>query len=74
VSAATVVVKDSEGKEIDSQLLPIINSTLKIRNNYVKAYLGKIPSETVKYWVAFSASIPPLGFNTYTIEAAKQTG
>lgn len=74
VSTATLVIKDSDGKEIDSQLLPISNSTLQIRNNYVKAYLGKIPSETVKYWVAFSVSIPPLGFNTYTIEVAKQTG
>ncbi|GLT27153.1 hypothetical protein SLA2020_021770 [Shorea laevis] len=74
VLTAKLVVKDSEGREIESQLLPVSNSTLRIRDHSVKAYLGKIPTETVKYWVAFSASVPPLGFSTYIIETAKQTG
>ncbi|GKV26020.1 hypothetical protein SLEP1_g35382 [Rubroshorea leprosula] len=74
VFTTKLVVKDSEGREIESQLLPVSNSTLRIRDHYVKAYLGKIPMETVKYWIAFSASVPPLGFSTYIIETAKQTG
>ncbi|XP_020533563.1 alpha-mannosidase At3g26720 isoform X2 [Jatropha curcas] len=74
VSTEKVVVKDSDGREIESQLLPISNATLFMRNKYVKAYLGKFPSETPKYWLAFSASIPPLGFSTYTVSSTRQTG
>ncbi|OMO99297.1 hypothetical protein COLO4_13373 [Corchorus olitorius] len=74
VSTASIIVKDSEGREIESQLLPLSNSTSKIRSLYVKAYLGKTPRETVKYWLAFSVSVPPLGFSTYIVETAKQTG
>lgn len=74
VSSEKVFVKDSGGKTVESQLLPLSNATLRIRNRYVKAYLGKAPSETIKYWLAFSASVPPLGFSTYTVSIAKPTG
>ncbi|XP_050232390.1 alpha-mannosidase At3g26720 isoform X1 [Mercurialis annua] len=74
VSTEKVVVQDSSGKEIESQLLPILNATLSLRNKYVKAYLGKFPSETLKYWLAFSVSLPPLGFSTYTVSSSKQPG
>ncbi|XVE67609.1 hypothetical protein DITRI_Ditri09bG0001600 [Diplodiscus trichospermus] len=40
VSTARVIVKDSEGREIESQLLPLSNSTSRLRSYYVKAYLG----------------------------------
>ncbi|XP_065866110.1 alpha-mannosidase At3g26720-like isoform X1 [Euphorbia lathyris] len=72
VSMENVVVHDSSGKAIASQLLPISNTTLRMRNKYVKAYLGKFPSETVKYWLAFSVALPPLGFSTYTVSTTKQ--
>ncbi|KAJ4833502.1 hypothetical protein Tsubulata_007999 [Turnera subulata] len=74
VSSEKVVVQDSNGNEIESQLLPISNATLRIRKKYVEAYLGKFPSETLGYWLAFSVSLPPLGFNTYLISIAKETG
>ncbi|XVF57695.1 hypothetical protein PTKIN_Ptkin07bG0002600 [Pterospermum kingtungense] len=74
VSTSRVIVKDSEGREIESQLLPLSNSVSHIRSHYVKAYLGKTPREMVKYWVAFSVSVPPLGFSTYVVGAAKETG
>ncbi|KAJ0047951.1 hypothetical protein Pint_16953 [Pistacia integerrima] len=73
VSTQKVIVKDSGGRTIDSQLLPLSNATLSIRNHYVKAYLGKTPSEAIKYWLAFSASVPALGFSTYVVSIAKQT-
>ncbi|KAJ6686995.1 ALPHA-MANNOSIDASE [Salix purpurea] len=67
------MVRDSSGGEIESQLLPISNATLHIRK-YVKAYLGESPHDALKYWLAFSASLPPLGFNTYIVSGAKQAG
>ncbi|MBA0799400.1 hypothetical protein Gohar_009921, partial [Gossypium harknessii] len=73
VSSERVVVKDSEGKEIESQLIPLSNSTLRIRSQYIKAYLGKKPREIAKYWVAFSVSVPPLGFSTYIVATTKET-
>ena len=59
---------------IESQILPLVNAHVGMRNYYVKAYLGKTPSEAPKYWLAFSASVPPLGFSTYTISRAERTG
>ncbi|XWS51498.1 hypothetical protein CRYUN_Cryun12cG0181500 [Craigia yunnanensis] len=67
-----VIVKDSGGKEIESQLLPLQNASLAIRNYHSVAYLGKFPSVTPKYWLAFSASAPPIGFNTYFISRGKR--
>ncbi|KAL6181772.1 hypothetical protein ACLB2K_048421 [Fragaria x ananassa] len=55
-----VTVKDSAGKEIESQILPLLNESLSIRNNLVKECLGISPSVTSSYWLAFSATVPPL--------------
>ncbi|XP_052182651.1 probable alpha-mannosidase At5g13980 [Diospyros lotus] len=66
-------VQDSSGKEIESQLLPLANTSLGIRNLYATAYEGKSPTTEPRYWLAFTASVPPLGFSTYVISAAKQT-
>lgn len=68
-----VTVWDSSGQEIESQIIPISNGSLGIRNYYSAAYLGKAPSLSPAYWLAFSASVPPLGFSTYTISSAKRT-
>ncbi|KAI3856688.1 hypothetical protein MKX03_026813 [Papaver bracteatum] len=74
VTSESVTVRDSSGREIESQLLPLSSASLNIRNYHVKAYLGKSPSDTPKYWLAFSASIPPLGFSTYTVSGTKTGG
>ncbi|KAJ0054515.1 hypothetical protein Pint_01278 [Pistacia integerrima] len=68
-----VTVKDSEGKEVESQFLPIQDAYKTLRNYYSVAYLGKSKKEVPNYWLAFSASAPPLGYNTYIISSAKQT-
>ncbi|XP_076940855.1 alpha-mannosidase At3g26720-like [Bidens hawaiensis] len=73
VSSHDLIVSDSSGKEIESQLLPIFNASLKTRDYHVKAYLGKSPTTTPQYWLGFTASVPPLGFNTYIISSAKHT-
>ncbi|KAE8711867.1 Alpha-mannosidase [Hibiscus syriacus] len=67
-----VIVKDHGGNEIKSQLLPFQKASLDLRNYYSMAYLGKSPSVTPKYWLAFSASAPPLGLNTYFISSDKR--
>lgn len=68
-----VIVLDSAGREIESQLLPLSNASLRIRNFHVKAYLDRSPGDTLKYWLAFSVSVPPLGFSTYIVLSAKRT-
>ncbi|KAJ8752575.1 hypothetical protein K2173_005464 [Erythroxylum novogranatense] len=65
-----VMVKDSRGNRIESQVLPLLDASIGIRNYYSKSYLGISPNVTPKYWLAFSASVPPLGFNTYIISSA----
>ncbi|CAN6709132.1 unnamed protein product [Malus baccata var. baccata] len=54
-----VTVHDSEGREIESQLLPLDDAHVGLR--------GQTPTKTPNYWLAFTVSVPPLGFNTYTI-------
>ncbi|XP_050221696.1 probable alpha-mannosidase At5g13980 [Mercurialis annua] len=68
-----VIVKDSEGNAIESQLLPLLNASVSIRNYHSVAYLGNSPNLTPNYWLAFSASAPPLGFSTYIISGVTPT-
>ncbi|QCD96917.1 lysosomal alpha-mannosidase [Vigna unguiculata] len=74
VTEANVRVQDSNGSEIESQLLPLAEKYLDLRNYYAKAYMGQGPLKTPKYWLAFTVSVPPLGFSTYTVSTAKRTG
>ncbi|KAK4417954.1 putative alpha-mannosidase [Sesamum alatum] len=69
-----IAVRDSAGRVLESQLVPLSDTHVSLRNYHVKAYLGQTPSKTPKYWLAFTASAPPLGFSTYTISRAKTTG
>ncbi|KAG8385026.1 hypothetical protein BUALT_Bualt04G0180100 [Buddleja alternifolia] len=69
-----VTVRDSTGRVLESQVLPLSDTHVSLRNYHVKAYLGQAPSKTPKYWLAFTASVPPLGFSTYTISGAKTKG
>ncbi|KHN31257.1 Lysosomal alpha-mannosidase [Glycine soja] len=66
------VVRDSSGKKIQSQLVPILDDFLGLRNYHTVAYLGVSPTVKPKYWLAFSAAVPPLGFSTYYVSYAKK--
>lgn len=65
------MVKDFNGKEVESQILPLTDALLNIRNDHVKAYQGVPADATIKYWLAFSVSVPPLGFSTYVVSGAQ---
>ncbi|XP_024023141.1 probable alpha-mannosidase At5g13980 isoform X2 [Morus notabilis] len=67
-----VVVRDFKGKEIESQIIPLPDVSVSIRNYHARAYLGSSPKVTPKYWLAFSATVPPLGFSTYIVSNAKR--
>jgi len=54
--------------------LPIPDAFLGLRNYHTAAYLGVSPSVNPKYWLAFSAFVPPLGFSTYYVSKSKQAG
>ncbi|CAK9177487.1 unnamed protein product [Ilex paraguariensis] len=66
-----VTVRDSSGKEIEAQILPVATASVALRNFYAAAYVGQSPSAGPLYWLAFTASVPPLGFGTYTVSKAK---
>nr|POF01591.1 putative alpha-mannosidase [Quercus suber] len=66
-----VAVWDSSGKEVESQLLPLLNVSVTVRKYHVKAYLGRSPKTAPSYWLAFSATVPPLGFSTYIVSSSK---
>lgn len=74
VVSENVVVYDSKGREVESQLVPPADAYNSLRSYYVKAYLGSYRNVTPKYWLAFMASVPPLGFNTYRISDSKRPG
>ncbi|XP_062197147.1 probable alpha-mannosidase At5g13980 [Phragmites australis] len=73
VFSDSIAVHDSEGREIESQLLPMATSSLNIRDKHVKAYLGTLPGAKPKFWLAFPVSVPPLGFNTYFVSNTKKS-
>ncbi|KAI5013520.1 hypothetical protein ZWY2020_035773 [Hordeum vulgare] len=73
VMSDSIVVHDSKGREIESQLLPIANASSDLRDRHVKAYLGTSPAAKPKFWVAFPASVAPLGFSTYFISSGKRS-
>ncbi|KAL3526248.1 hypothetical protein ACH5RR_010904 [Cinchona calisaya] len=74
VSSEGLIVRDSNGREIESQLIPISRASLITRNYHVKAYMGRSAGSSDKYWLAFSASVPPLGFSTYIVSSSRKTG
>ncbi|GMH06887.1 hypothetical protein Nepgr_008727 [Nepenthes gracilis] len=74
VAKEDVTVHDYEGREIESQLLPLFDAHVGIRNYHAAAYLGVTPRDAPIYWLAFQASAPPLGFSTYIISGSKDSG
>lgn len=74
VNSESVIVQDSEGKEVESQLLPLANASAGIRDYLIRAYLAASPSDMPKFWLAFTATVPPLGFSTYIVSSAKKQG
>ncbi|KAL8474413.1 hypothetical protein ACS0TY_031036 [Phlomoides rotata] len=74
VTGEKVIVTDSTGKIILTQLLPIVNASALSHKFYASAYTGEPPSTSPKYWLAFTAVVPPLGFNTYVISSGQSSG
>ncbi|KAK9678800.1 hypothetical protein RND81_11G233900 [Saponaria officinalis] len=67
VDDGNLVVKDSSGRLVESQYIDMDNVTIKLRNFYTKAYLGVSSTTAPKFWLCFSVSVPPLGWNTVFI-------
>nr|GMC73704.1 probable alpha-mannosidase At5g13980 [Ipomoea batatas] len=72
VTSENVNVWDSTGKEVESQVFPVVDASISTRKYYAKAYVGKSPNTGPLYWLAFTATPPPLGFTTYTITSGGQ--
>ncbi|MED6211149.1 hypothetical protein PIB30_070832 [Stylosanthes scabra] len=72
VVSENVAVRDSSGKEIQSQLLPILDTFIGLRSYHTTAYLGESSTAKPKYWLSFSATVSPLGFSTYYVSKAEQ--
>ncbi|KAL3655096.1 hypothetical protein CASFOL_000882 [Castilleja foliolosa] len=68
-----VIVKDSTGKVILSQLIPIVNASIVNIKLYAAAYMGESLSANPTYWLAFTTVVPPLGFSTYVIASGKSS-
>ncbi|WOL07300.1 alpha-mannosidase [Canna indica] len=67
-----LIVRDSEGKYIATQLVEVDDSTSNLRKLYVEAYLGISPKVTPKYWLIFQVSAPPIGWSSYFISKASR--
>ncbi|KAK4416850.1 Alpha-mannosidase [Sesamum alatum] len=74
VNDHNLVVKDSTGEVVESQYVEVDSVTSKLRKLYVEAYTGTSDKHAPKYWLVFSASVPPLGWNTYFISKESQKG
>ncbi|KAK8957105.1 hypothetical protein KSP39_PZI000968 [Platanthera zijinensis] len=69
-----LVVRDANGKFIETQIIEMDNATTKIRNFYVKAYTGEFPKISPTYWLVFQIHVLPLGWNTYFISKTSTKG
>ncbi|CAN1295895.1 Probable alpha-mannosidase At5g13980 [Linum perenne] len=74
VTSDDVLVHDPKGKEVEAQLIPLVDAYIRLRNFHVRAYLGTTPAGTPKYWLAFRVSVPPFGFSIYTVSSANTAG
>jgi len=54
--------------------VPILDDFRGLRNYHTVAYLGVSPTAKPKYWLAFAATVPPIGFSTYYVSYAKKEG
>ncbi|CAN6472467.1 unnamed protein product [Victoria cruziana] len=70
ISSKSIIVRDSDGTAVKSQIWPPSSASVAMRNFHVRAYTGAPPSSAPRFWLAFAVSVPPLGFSTYTIENA----
>lgn len=67
VTSESLIVKDSAGNTIESQIVPVDNFTLNVRSFYMKAYLGMSSKKGPLFSLFFLVAVPPFGFNTYFI-------
>ncbi|KZV21769.1 alpha-mannosidase [Dorcoceras hygrometricum] len=65
-----VTVHDSAGQVIVSQIIPLAGSSRDMRKFYSSVYVGESSNSSV-YWLAFTATVQPLGFSTYVISSGK---
>ncbi|BDA45668.1 Lysosomal alpha-mannosidase [Coccomyxa sp. Obi] len=60
-------VTDASGQVVESQLLPVSNSTVDLQNIMLQAdILGNLTA-AASYELVFIAAAPPLGYTTYTL-------
>lgn len=74
VISSDVGVRDSAGKEVVSQIVPVVNASIALRRFYATANVGKPPAEGPLFWLAFKAEVPPLGFSTYVVTSSNRAG
>ncbi|KAH9329200.1 hypothetical protein KI387_001308, partial [Taxus chinensis] len=71
VNSDSPIVTDIDGNTMQSQLVQVSKASIALRNFYLMAYLGIPSNKAPMFWLAFSVSIPPLGFSTYIISTSK---
>lgn len=74
VNSKSILVSDSEGNAVPSQLLPLSIITKQVRTYYVKAYLGVPSGKAPLYWLVFPVTVPAFGYNSYIVSASSGPG
>ncbi|KAI5069723.1 hypothetical protein GOP47_0016024 [Adiantum capillus-veneris] len=74
VNSKFVQVTDSAGVAVPAQLLPVSSITKELRRKYVQGYLGISSGAAPAYWLTFPATIPALGYRTYTVSTSEKKG
>ncbi|XP_057868913.2 alpha-mannosidase isoform X2 [Cryptomeria japonica] len=74
VNSDSLIVTDTDGNTIQSQLVQISKTSSNLRSYYLMAYLGVQSNQTPMFWLVFTVSVPPLGFSTYVISTSKGKG
>jgi len=67
------VCADGDGTNVKSQLLPISNATEDLQKAMLAAEILPNMRSAASHELAFIATVPPLGYSTYTISVDDDT-
>ena len=64
---------DAEGNAVSSQLIPVTEADLKLRDKYVNLHEGVSAGAAPKFYLVFAAAIPPLGYTSFVVQPASSS-
>lgn len=66
-------VVNADGKSVPSQLIPLTETDIKLRELYVKLDAGVFAGKPPAFYLVFAATVPPLGYTSFVVKQASSS-